>query len=68
VTADFLFAATAVIAQPITGVLLAREVGYAALASAMAVGRLAGDRVVYAVGCKPRDHRIGIMRPRLLHR
>lgn len=28
VTADFLFTATAVIAQPITGVLLAREVGY----------------------------------------
>ena len=28
VRADFLFTATAVIAQPITGVLLAREVGY----------------------------------------
>jgi uncharacterized membrane protein len=28
VTADFLFTATAVVAQPITGVLLAREVGY----------------------------------------
>lgn len=28
VTGDFLFTATAVIAQPITGVLLAREVGY----------------------------------------
>lgn len=28
VTADFLFTATAVVLQPITGVLLAREVGY----------------------------------------
>jgi uncharacterized membrane protein len=28
VTADFLFTATPVVAQPITGVLLAREVGY----------------------------------------
>lgn len=28
VTADFLFTATAVVAQPVTGVLLAREVGY----------------------------------------
>ncbi|MGQ3357014.1 MAG: DUF2269 family protein [Phreatobacter sp.] len=28
VTADFLFTATAVVAQPITGVLLAREMGY----------------------------------------
>jgi uncharacterized membrane protein len=28
VTADFLFTATAVVAQPITGVLLARNVGY----------------------------------------
>lgn len=28
VTADFLFTATAVLVQPITGVLLAREVGY----------------------------------------
>jgi uncharacterized membrane protein len=28
VTADYLFTATAVVAQPITGVLLAREVGY----------------------------------------
>ncbi|WP_296578535.1 DUF2269 domain-containing protein [Phreatobacter sp.] len=28
VTADFLFTATAVIAQPVTGVLLAREMGY----------------------------------------
>lgn len=28
VTADFLFTATAVIAQPVTGVLLARQVGY----------------------------------------
>jgi uncharacterized membrane protein len=28
VTADFLFTATAVVAQPVTGVLLAREMGY----------------------------------------
>lgn len=28
VTADFLFTATAVVAQPVTGVLLAQEVGY----------------------------------------
>ncbi|WP_072390815.1 DUF2269 domain-containing protein [Hyphomicrobium sp. CS1GBMeth3] len=31
VTADFVFTATAVVVQPITGVLLAREVGYSLL-------------------------------------
>ena len=52
VIADYLFTATAVVAQPITGVLLAREVGYPLTEGwIVAVDRpLSGHRRVLAAG------------------
>jgi len=44
VIADFLFTATAVVAQPVTGILLAREVGYS-----LAEGWIALSMILYVV-------------------